>query len=613
MRSYRGLARSKTTSHRARPDLDGGRGTGPNGVQGNAGSIPTVPEPLHRPLRVGVLLDASVVPAWVESILRSIQASENASIELVVLNGTSASRPTLRDRIGIIRQAPFIAYVKLDRRLFGRAATLDAFAPTPTDEALRGVPSLRVVPRRGRYVDRFEDSDVAVVKSYDLDVLIRFGFRVIKGAILNAAKHGVWSYHHGDNRSYRGGPALFWEMVDRAPVSGTMLQVLTEDLDAGQVIYRSTSRTNPISLFRNRNETYWKTARFVERRLADLRHFGPDSLATAAAAAAAEDHGAPSSRITRTPGLFRVAAFAARTAATLAVSHLRHELFDGQWFVAWAPSTGEVPGIGRRPVFREVRSTPGQFLADPFLAEWNGRSFMFVERCSNRRANGVIDVLEMTEDGPSKPVTVLERPYHLSYPAVFQWDGDWFMTPETAANRTVELYRAASFPDGWELDAVLLHDLEAVDPTLFEHDGTWWLFANVAASGASTSDELHLYFADSPRGPFTPHPRSPVVSDVRRARPAGFPFTHDGRLYRPAQNNALRYGHSIVLNRVDVLDRERYVEVPVADILPDWLPHARCTHTLNQSTRYVVTDGQRLVRRFGHVGRPGIQRRRGRS
>ena len=32
------------------------------------------------------------------------------------------------------------------------------------------------------------------------------------------ARHGVWSYHHGDNRFYRGGPPGFWEVMEDQPV-----------------------------------------------------------------------------------------------------------------------------------------------------------------------------------------------------------------------------------------------------------------------------------------------------------------------------------------------------------------------------------------------------------
>jgi hypothetical protein len=93
----------------------------------------------------------------------------------------------------------------------------------------------------------------------------------------------------------------------------------------------------------------------------------------------------------------------------------------------------------------------------------------------------------------------LKKPYHLSYPFVFQWGEDWYMLPESAANRTVELYRCIHFPDEWAFQHNLLEDVEAYDSTLVEHGGRWWLFANVRAHRAASSwDELHLFHSDSP-------------------------------------------------------------------------------------------------------------------
>jgi len=42
---------------------------------------------------------------------------------------------------------------------------------------------------------------------------------------------GVWSWHHGDEDKYRGGPPAFWEIVNADPVTGALLQRLTERLD----------------------------------------------------------------------------------------------------------------------------------------------------------------------------------------------------------------------------------------------------------------------------------------------------------------------------------------------------------------------------------------------
>jgi methionyl-tRNA formyltransferase len=115
-----------------------------------------------------------------------------------------------------------------------------------------------VDPITTRFVHRFPDDAIEQIREKKLDVLIRFGFNILRGEILTAARYGVWSYHHGDNDYYRGGPAYFWEVLEGNPVSGATLQVLTEELDAGTVLYKGLFATHAgFSQVRNRVQPYW--------------------------------------------------------------------------------------------------------------------------------------------------------------------------------------------------------------------------------------------------------------------------------------------------------------------------------------------------------------------
>ena len=107
------------------------------------------------------------------------------------------------------------------------------------------------------------------------------------------------------------------------------------------------------------------------------------------------------------------------------------------------------------------------------------------------------------------PVPVLRADHHLSYPFVFAYDGEVYMIPETGEAAQIQLYRASSFPTEWELDRVLVDDIRAADATLLEAHGRWWMLASVGGYGTTLGDELHVFFAASPLGPWTPHPREP--------------------------------------------------------------------------------------------------------
>jgi hypothetical protein len=125
---------------------------------------------------------------------------------------------------------------------------------------------------------------------------------------------------------------------------------------------------------------------------------------------------------------------------------------------------------------------------------------------------------------------------------------------------------------------------------LCEHGGRWWLFAAIAPYGGA-ADELHLFHAPSPLGPWTPHRGNPVKSDVRGARPAGRPFRHGGRLLRPGQDGSRRYGWAIRIFEVRRLDPEGFEEVEVGWIPPRWRAGLLATHTLNFAEGLTVIDG----------------------
>src|SRR6185436_10129375 len=288
------------------------------------------------------------------------------------------------------------------------------------------------------------------------------------------------------------------------------------ELDAGQVIYRSTAATDFTSWFRNRNATYWKTARFIARRLRDLRRDGLEALIEPR-----QNVGA-SRGIYRTPRNAAMLRFLARTLWRNVRIQLGNRTKRDVWFVAYAPRPPRL--IGAKPSFTILDPPPGRFYADPWIAEHEGNVYLFIEDYSFAAGKGVISCAELRDGKAAAPRVVLERDYHLSYPSIFQWQGGWFMTPETSDNGTVELYRASAFPWEWRLERVLLRGVNAVDPTIFRHGGGFCLFTTVIPPGGSPHDELSVFFADALDGEWRPHPRNPVVSDVRSGRPAGAPF-----------------------------------------------------------------------------------------
>ena len=541
-------------------------------------------------LRVGILLDSYNSVAWVARIVEDIQASGFARIELVVLNTPPAQvRPPLKIRLRNHWQSTlYHRYEDWDYRR--NKSGDDPKASVDLSSILNEVLSITVHPTRKGFTDRIPEDELDQIRGHNIDVFFRLGFRIIRGGILSAARYGVWSFHHDDNLEYRGGPPLFWEIFERNPASGTILQILTESLDGGRVIYRSHSATDLTSLYRNRKPIYWKTAEFALRRLRDLHQQGfsyIESLPTY------RERDTYTRGIYRTPTTPQMAHFVARLFLHKLKARAASLRFGStpQWFLAIRQRSAAL-GFDDSSNYRLMRPPKDRFYADPFLFEKDGTTYLFLEDFRYSEGRAVISCCELEPDGsPSAPAEVLRRPYHLSYPFLFEQEGEIYMIPETKANRTVELYRATSFPTGWTLAAVLLKDVYAVDATILKFKNKFWMFAGVSNGKYSNCDELGLFCADSLTGPWTPHPGSPVISDVRRARPAGALFYDGDRLIRPSQDCSKAYGYALVFSEVLKLTETEYEERPIARLDPDWVRGNLGTHTYTRTEHFEVIDG----------------------
>ena len=566
-----------------------------------ATSSDTPPGDGARRLRVGLLVDALVQPAWVCRAVEQIQTSEVARIALVVRNGAPASRDPdggrLRRWYRHRDRLLYELYTRLDTAWFRTRP--DAFAPGDLAPLVGGVPVVTVVPRPTGAFDDFVDDDVDLLRAHDLDVALCFGFRILRGRSLTLARHGVWSYRHGDDRTRRGEPAGFWEVMTADPVTGSSLQVLSEDPDDSHVLYRSYGHTHPLSVALNRHTTCWKASTFVLRTLRDLHREGAGALGQP------DDEPFPppvyDARLFTPPRNGEMAGLLGRLATRYVRVKLGERTHRLQWGLAYRlrpepPSQEDgVPDLVLHR-FRMLTPPAGRFWADPFAAYVDGRHFILFEDGNEATRRGHIAAIALDRDGtPSAPVPVLVRDHHLSYPFLFTWRGEHYMIPESTAVQRVDLYRATRFPYEWRHERTLVAGESLADVTLQDIEGRWWMFATAPAvpdvrHEAWLWEELHVFHADSPLGPWTPHPRNPVVSDVRRARPAGRLFRYRGAWYRPAQDSGTAYGAGLALQRITRLDPEGYAEVPAAILTARWRPGLTGLHTVNAAGGLTVVD-----------------------
>lgn len=247
-----------------------------------------------------------------------------------------------------------------------------------------------------------------------------------------------------------------------------------------------------------------------------------------------------------------------------------------------------------KPVSAEVISPPRNFYyADPFFWQQGEETWCFFESFDYRTGVGFISAGLFELNQLLNVRTVLEPGYHLSFPFLFEHEGQLFMMPESCASRRIELWRCIAFPDKWVLHKTALEGTNPADSTLAEIDGQWWLFTNISDDPfGDMSSELHLFRADSPMlGTLEPHPLNPVVFNSRCARNAGRIWKQDGFFYRPAQDNSHgTYGYGLHLMRIEELTMERYRERSVRHIIPTFKRGIVGCHHLDILNDRIVFD-----------------------
>ena len=95
-----------------------------------------------------------------------------------------------------------------------------------------------IISKSGLIIYRYPIEDIENIKKLNLDLSIRAGSGILRGDILNVCPNRIVSFHHGDNQVNRGAPPGFWEVYERNPRTGFIIQLLTNELDGGDVLYR---------------------------------------------------------------------------------------------------------------------------------------------------------------------------------------------------------------------------------------------------------------------------------------------------------------------------------------------------------------------------------------
>ena len=237
-----------------------------------------------------------------------------------------------------------------------------------------------------------------------------------------------------------------------------------------------------------------------------------------------------------------------------------------------------------------------RFWADPMVLKENGNYYIYIEELEYRNNKGYISLFKLNEK-ELEPETIyhdiLEKPYHLSFPYIFKYKGEYYMIPESNRNKSIDLYKIDLFPNKWVFVKSIFTDIIASDSVVLFHEEMWWLFTTVKdeTKGLTALNNLQIFYTkDILHGSWTSHPLNPVVKGKSHSRSAGPIFLREGRIIRPSQNCKKRYGYSVVMNEIVTLTTDHYEERVIEEILPT-IDRQLGIHTYVECGDLIVTDG----------------------
>jgi len=507
-------------------------------------------------LRVGILTKTENLPTWALYIIEQLRTSDYADISLII-EESSSPRQGLTDKL-------VHTYLHLE----GRQSQAGN-----NSSILDGVP-------------RASSSDPNLF-THKLDLILHLGGQPAPPHLMQMARFGLLEISDGEQVFHADEFPGFFEVLFQKPI--TSCEILVTQEGVSRILQGGTIATDPISVARNREGFFWKAAFLMRKTVRKLHLEREAALEIAPETETVQNNGSR-------PNILDLMRLGFSQVSRFAVKKIRKKFIRDQWILMFAKNTDAItPGWD---VFHPLTPPSDRFWADPFILEREGRYYVFFEELPYKTNLGRIACMILDADGKlldNRPI--LEKPYHLSYPFLFEQDRTLFMIPETGQNRTIDLYRCTSFPFDWEYHKTLMDDIEAKDATLIEHDGKWWLFATIREhEGGATWDQLSVFWADNPLADtWTPHPLNPVVTDVRMARPAGNIFTQNGNLIRPSQDCSVRYGYALNFNRITKLNETEYEEVPETRLEPPPGQNILATHTFNKSRGLTIIDA--VVRR----------------
>lgn len=500
---------------------------------------------MSKKITFGILCNSLIFEAWEASSIEHLLQHPQIELKLLVINDVKEIKSnTIYQKI---IQYPYQHFLyRVFKRFFLKAAS---YKQISYENKFKNIPQIVCKTiKRNKYSEYFSESDVNKIKLLQLDFMLRFGFNIIKGPILESCKYGIWSFHHADNEYIRGGPIGFWEIFLRRNNSAAVLQQLNNKLDQGVVLRKGYLKTVDHSYAENIDQLTTMAAIWPLQVCIDVLN-NQDIF---------DKHtdNKIQGKLYKFPNNLTFIYFLFLLLKNKIYFHYVQLFLSESWHIAvLEKNIKEFLKSKKHSIHIIQKASSEHYCADPFFIPSKSNCPILFEYYSYQQQIGKIAIGTTN----SREFTVFDFNDHIhrSYPYCFEYENEVYFMPEQADSKIISLYQ---FNGEFKIKRVinLVNNFSARDASIVFYNNKWWLFCTKANDFENAA--LYIFYSEKLFQEFIPHQNNPVKVDVRNARPAGCLFVNDNVLYRPAQNNAQHYGHKLNINQIKVLSEIAFEE-----------------------------------------------------
>ncbi len=364
----------------------------------------------------------------------------------------------------------------------------------------------------------------------------------------------IISHHHGDPNKFRGRPAGFYEMLKGEKKMGQIVQLLTNDLDAGKILFFAETKIYPWSYKKTLRECFYISPIIFEKALINLeKGIFIDKKCDGI------NYKLPSNLLSI-------------NFIFLEILELINKLFYGLFYEKfWQVGFFEnfslalinesqdlikfIYSLSNN--FKSLKICNGySFFADPFILDSN----IIVEGLNKISGKGDLLLIDIKKNKVIQKLNFKNK--HLSYPYTKSFSDILYVYPDSGSlnkpiyfrgkkNSSLEILSFKNFIQG------------LIDPSVIENDGLFYLFANYT----NENYVLRLWVSTNPNfDDAYEHPNSPICITPEGGRSGGRVFKFKNKFYRFGQDCTNEYGNGLILFEINQLTDSNFSECIISSI-----------------------------------------------